>query len=80
MSMQVVPGAGGEVSDQLILCALGVQVRGGLTDKVEADHAVKLHFTDVGKLPPPVLQFASVTFGYSRDHVLYRDVSSPTQM
>lgn len=53
---------------------LAKMVRGGLTDKVEADHAVKLHFTDVGKLPPPVLQFASVTFGYSRDHVLYRDV------
>ena len=35
---------------------------------------VQLKFTDVGKLPPPVLQFADVTFGYSRDRVLYRDV------
>ena len=49
-------------------------MRGGLTEKVEQDHVVRLHFTDVGKLPPPVLQFANVTFGYSKDHVLYRDV------
>lgn len=36
---------------------------------------VQLSFTDVGKLPPPVLQFADVTFGYSPDRVLYRNVS-----
>ena len=35
---------------------------------------MQLHFTDVGKLPPPVLQFADVTFGYSKDRVLYRNV------
>ena len=51
-----------------------MQVRGGLTEKVEQDHVVRLHFTDVGKLPPPVLQFATVTFGYSKDNILYRDV------
>lgn len=28
---------------------------------------VKFHFTNVGKLPPPVLQFSDVTFGYSPD-------------
>ncbi|KAK9798574.1 hypothetical protein WJX73_000569 [Symbiochloris irregularis] len=53
---------------------LAKMVRGGLTEKVEQDQVVKLHFTDVGKLPPPVLQFATVTFGYSKDAVLYRDV------
>ena len=51
-----------------------MQVRGGLTEKVEVDHVVRLNFTDVGKLPPPVLQFSTVTFGYSKDAVLYRDV------
>ena len=52
-----------------------MQVRGGLTDKVQKDSVVQLSFTDVGKLPPPVLQFADVTFGYSPDRVLYRNVS-----
>jgi len=43
---------------------------------------VRLRFTDVGKLPPPVLQFADVTFGYSPERVLYRNVSKvlPTCM
>ena len=54
---------------------LAKMVRGGLTDKVQADHVVRLTFTDVGKLPPPVLQFTDVTFGYSPDKVLYSNVS-----
>ena len=45
-----------------------------LTQKVTADKVVRLRFQDVGKLPPPVLQFTQVTFGYSPDKVLYRDV------
>ncbi|WIA13446.1 hypothetical protein OEZ86_006722 [Tetradesmus obliquus] len=49
-------------------------VRGGLTERVETDRVVKLHFENVGKLPPPVLQFSSVAFGYSPDKVLYRNV------
>ena len=53
---------------------LDKMVRGGLTEKVQSDHVVRLRFTDVGKLPPPVLQFADVTFGYSPDRVLYRNV------
>lgn len=55
---------------------LDKMVQGGLTEKVQGDHVVRLRFTDVGKLPPPVLQFADVTFGYSPDRVLYRNVSS----
>ena len=47
-------------------------VRGGLTDKVEADRVVSLRFENVGKLPPPVLQFQEVAFGYSADKILYR--------
>jgi ATP-binding cassette subfamily F protein 2 len=49
-------------------------VRGGLTEKVQQDSVIRLSFTNVGKLPPPVLQFTNVTFGYSPDRVLYRDV------
>lgn len=45
------------------------QVRGGLTEKVAVDRTVQLRFTNVGKLPPPVLQFTQVTFGYSADKV-----------
>ncbi len=45
------------------------QVRGGLTEKVAMDRTVRLRFTNVGKLPPPVLQFTQVTFGYSADKV-----------
>ena len=37
---------------------------------------MKLNFTDVGKLPPPVLQFIDVTFGYTPDRVLYEHVRS----
>ena len=55
---------------------LDKMVQGGLTEKVQGDHVVRLRFTDVGKLPPPVLQFADVTFGYSPDRVLYRNVST----
>jgi hypothetical protein len=54
------------------------QVRSGLTEAVKQDHVVKLHFTDVGKLPPPVLQFINVTFGYSADRVLYSNVRTST--
>lgn len=58
---------------------LDKMVRGGLTAKVQSDHVVRLKFTDVGKLPPPVLQFADVTFGYSPERVLYRNVSALPQ-
>lgn len=52
------------------------QVRSGLTEAVAKDQVVRLHFTDVGKLPPPVLQFISVTFGYTPDCVLYSNVNA----
>ena len=59
---------------------LDKMVQGGLTEKVQGDHVVRLRFTDVGKLPPPVLQFADVTFGYSPDRVLYRNVRLGTHL
>ena len=49
-------------------------VRSGLTEKVERDCIVKLKFENVGTLPPPVLQFTEVAFGYSKDAVLYSGV------
>ncbi|KAI7846313.1 hypothetical protein COHA_000150 [Chlorella ohadii] len=53
---------------------LAKMVREGLTEKVEMDRIVKFKFENVGKLPPPVLQFTDVTFGYSPDKVLYSNV------
>ncbi|CAD7701419.1 unnamed protein product [Ostreobium quekettii] len=53
---------------------LAKMVQGGLTEKVTTDKVVKLTFENVGKLPLPVLQFADVTFGYSKDKILYRNV------
>jgi ATP-binding cassette subfamily F protein 2 len=37
----------------------------GLTERVTADRVLRLEFTDVGTLPPPVLQFIEVSFGYN---------------
>ncbi|OAY75819.1 ABC transporter F family member 1 [Ananas comosus] len=48
--------------------------RGGLTEKVVKDRVLVFRFTDVGKLPPPVLQFAGVTFGYTPDNLIYKDL------
>jgi len=53
---------------------LDKMVRSGLTEKVEMDRVVRLKFENVGKLPPPVLQFQQVTFGYNKDKILYKDV------
>ena len=53
---------------------LAKMVRGGLTEKVQSDSVIRLTFTDVPKLPPPVLQFSDVTFGYSPRHILYSHV------
>ncbi|PKA59202.1 ABC transporter F family member 1 [Apostasia shenzhenica] len=48
--------------------------RGGLTEKVVRDKVLVFHFTDVGKLPPPVLQFVEITFGYSPDNLIYKNL------
>jgi ATP-binding cassette subfamily F protein 2 len=37
----------------------------GLTERVTTDKVLCLEFTDVGTLPPPVLQFIEVSFGYN---------------
>lgn len=46
----------------------------GLTEKVVADKVIKLQFASCGHLPPPVLQFNKVSFGYSPDKIIYRDL------
>ncbi|KAJ0966596.1 hypothetical protein J5N97_023513 [Dioscorea zingiberensis] len=48
--------------------------RGGLTEKVVRDRVLVFRFTDVGKLPPPVLQFVEVTFGYTPDNLIYKSL------
>uniref|UniRef100_A0A0D9XAZ7 ABC transporter domain-containing protein n=1 Tax=Leersia perrieri TaxID=77586 RepID=A0A0D9XAZ7_9ORYZ len=48
--------------------------RGGLTEKVVRDRVLVFRFTDVGKLPPPVLQFVEVSFGYTPDNLIYKNL------
>ncbi|XVF02028.1 hypothetical protein REPUB_Repub04eG0140900 [Reevesia pubescens] len=48
--------------------------RGGLTEKVARDKVLVFRFVDVRKLPPPVLQFVEVTFGYTLDNILYKNL------
>ncbi|CAO2814331.1 unnamed protein product [Amaranthus hypochondriacus] len=48
--------------------------RGGLTEKVVRDKVLVFRFTDVGKLPPPVLQFVEVSFGYTPENILYKNL------
>ncbi|KAI9077133.1 hypothetical protein K1719_040955 [Acacia pycnantha] len=48
--------------------------RGGLTEKVVMDKVLVFRFVDVGKLPPPVLQFVEVAFGYTPDNLIYKNL------
>ncbi|KAJ4785054.1 ABC transporter F family member 1 [Rhynchospora pubera] len=48
--------------------------RGGLTEKVVRDKILVFRFVDVGKLPPPVLQFVEVTFGYTPENLIYKSL------
>lgn len=48
--------------------------RGGLTERVVQDRVLVFRFVDVGKLPPPVLQFVEVTFGYTPENLLYKNL------
>ncbi|GJN35060.1 hypothetical protein PR202_gb23790 [Eleusine coracana subsp. coracana] len=48
--------------------------RGGLTEKVVRDKVLVFRFIDVGKLPPPVLQFVEVKFGYTPDNLIYKSL------
>lgn len=48
--------------------------RGGLTERVARDKVLVFRFVDVGKLPPPVLQFVEVTFGYTPENLIYKNI------
>jgi len=44
---------------------LARMVESGLTERVVEDKVLKFRFIDCGKLPPPVLTFNKVSFGYN---------------
>ncbi|CAH0018473.1 hypothetical protein V2G26_009108 [Clonostachys chloroleuca] len=46
----------------------------------EAEYSVKFVFPDVEKLSPPIVQMSEVTFGYSADKVLLRNVDLDVQL
>ncbi|KAF7728161.1 hypothetical protein EC973_006555 [Apophysomyces ossiformis] len=54
----------------------------GLVEKVEKPHKFKFSFTDVPKLPPPVLAFQNVVFSYAGDltNPLYKDIELGVDM
>lgn len=55
---------------------LAKMVEKGLTEKVVKDRIWNFSFEDCGKIPPPVLQFNEVSFGYKpgAEFQLYRDL------
>lgn len=46
----------------------------GLTEKVVDEKAVRIVFDSCGTLPPPVLTINDVSFGYSPDKLLYKNL------
>ena len=54
---------------------LAKMIRGGLTEKPDEEKLLNFHFQDPGHLPPPVLAFHDVSFGYPNCEPLYTDVS-----
>lgn len=54
---------------------LDKMVRGGLTVKPEVEKPMNFKFPDPGHLPPPVLAFHDVSFGYPNCEPLYTNVN-----
>ena len=54
---------------------LAKMIRAGLTEKPEEEKAINFKFTDPGQLPPPVLAFHDVSFGYPKCEPLYTAVN-----
>ncbi|RCH89351.1 hypothetical protein CU097_006048 [Rhizopus azygosporus] len=54
----------------------------GLVEKVEQEATFKFSFTNVPKLPPPVMAFQEVSFAYdgNPDHYLYKDLELAVDM
>ncbi len=53
---------------------LAKMIEKGLTKRVVSEHQLSFRFVNVGKLPPPVLQFVNVSFGYPKCAPLYTGV------
>lgn len=54
---------------------LDKMVRAGLTEKPEVEKVLNFKFPDPGHLPPPVLAFHDVSFGYPNCEPLYTNVN-----
>lgn len=54
---------------------LAKMIRGGLTEKPEEEKPLNFKFPDPGSLPPPVLAFHDVDFGYPGCDPLYTHVN-----
>jgi ATP-binding cassette subfamily F protein 3 len=46
----------------------------------EVEYSVKFKFPDVEKLSPPIVQMSEVTFGYTKDNILLRNVDLDVQL
>ncbi|KAI1184979.1 P-loop containing nucleoside triphosphate hydrolase protein [Nemania serpens] len=46
----------------------------------EAEYSVKFKFPEVEKLSPPIVQMSGVTFGYTPDKILLRDIDLDVQL
>ncbi|GAW13864.1 hypothetical protein ANO14919_032550 [Xylariales sp. No.14919] len=46
----------------------------------EAEYSVKFKFPEVEKLSPPIVQMSGVTFGYTPDNILLKDVDLDVQL
>jgi ATP-binding cassette subfamily F protein 2 len=51
---------------------LARMIEKGLTEAVVKERQWQFRFNDPGTLPPPILQFNQVSFGYRPDKILYR--------
>uniref|UniRef100_A0A7S3KVU2 ABC transporter domain-containing protein n=1 Tax=Amphora coffeiformis TaxID=265554 RepID=A0A7S3KVU2_9STRA len=54
---------------------LAKMIRAGLTEKPEEEKPLNFKFNDPGHLPPPVLSFRDVSFGYPNCDPLYTNVN-----
>jgi len=54
---------------------LAKMIRAGLTDKPEEEKMLNFKFPNPGHLPPPVLSFRDVSFGYPNCQPLYTNVN-----
>jgi len=55
---------------------LAKMVRDGLTEPVKYEKSINFDFPDVGKLPPPVVAFNDISFGYNPQQILYKGVNA----